>query len=106
MDTVMLTKENFDNEVLAEKNPVVIVFTREEDEACKAALEILEEYKKQDENSLKVCVLMVDEQPALALKFGILDVPALVFMRYGLFQERLITGISVPKIDLIVKAMI
>ena len=32
----------------------------------------------------------VDEQPSLALNYQIASIPTLVFMKYGLFQQRMI----------------
>ena len=39
---------------------------------------------------MKVCKVNVDEQASLALNYQITSIPTLVFMKYGLFQQRMI----------------
>ena len=41
-------------------------------------------------DQVKVCKVNVDEQASLALNYQITSIPTLVFMKYGLFQQRMI----------------
>lgn len=85
-----ITKENFQQEVLGPKVPVILFFASENSdvEDCKKQQEILQDIEKELNESVKVCVLNVDAQPFLALNYGITSTPSIVFMRYGLFQKR------------------
>lgn len=85
-----ITKENFQQEVLGPKVPVILFFASENSdvEDCKKQQEILQDIEKELNESVKVCVLNVDAQPFLALNYGITSTPSTVFMKYGLFQKR------------------
>ena len=41
-------------------------------------------------DKIKVCKVNVDEQPGIAMEYRIASIPTLVFMKYGMFQERMI----------------
>ena len=41
-------------------------------------------------DKVKVCKVNVDEQPSIAMEYRIASIPTLVFMKYGMFQERMI----------------
>ena len=68
-----ITKENFQQEVLGPKVPVILFFASENSdvEDCKKQQEILQDIEKELNESVKVCVLNVDAQPFLALNYGI-----------------------------------
>lgn len=83
-----LTKENFQNEVLGPKEPVLIGFWANGNETCELQLQMLRELD-QDSNNIKVCTVQVDEEPTIALNYGVLDIPALVIMDKGLFVKKI-----------------
>ncbi len=90
MGVVELTKENFQNEVLAASEPVVIDFWATWCGPCKMQAPIIEQVAKELAGKVKVCKVDVDEQSALALEYRIASIPTLVFMNKGVFQERMI----------------
>ena len=90
MAIVELTKENFEQEVLAAKIPVVIDFWATWCGPCKMQSPILDEVAAEMGDKIKVCKVNVDEQPGLAMEYRIASIPTLVFMKFGMFQERMI----------------
>lgn len=90
MGVVELTKENFQNEVLAATEPVVIDFWATWCGPCKMQAPIIEQVSAEMEGKAKVCKVNVDDQPSLALDYRIASIPTLVFMNKGVFQERMI----------------
>jgi thioredoxin 1 len=41
-------------------------------------------------DKVKVCKVNVDEQASLALDYQVVSIPTLVFMKQGMFQERMV----------------
>ena len=92
MAVVELTKDNFEQEVLASRIPVLIDFWASWSEPCKTQTAIVEKVAEEWKDAVKVCTLNVDEQPLLAMNYQIINLPALVFMKDGIFQERMAGG--------------
>lgn len=90
MSVVELTKENFDEEVLAAKVPVLIDFWADWCGPCKMQSPIVDQVAEELGDQVKVCKVNVDEQASLALNYQIVSIPTLVFMKYGIFQEKMI----------------
>lgn len=90
MDVVTLTKDNFEQEVLAAKVPVLIDFWATWCGPCQLQSPVVDEIAKEMGDHVKVCKVNVDEQASLALNYQITSIPTLVFMKYGLFQQRMI----------------
>lgn len=90
MAVVELTKENFQQEVLACKVPVLIDFWATWCGPCMMQGPVIDEIAEEMGDKIKVCKVDVDAQAALALDYRIASIPTLVFMKYGLFQERMI----------------
>lgn len=88
MEVVTVTNDNFEQEVLACKMPVVLGFGSEKNEDCRVQEQIFEELSEELEGQVKFGAVDVDREAALALKYQIFSIPALVVMHYGLFQSR------------------
>lgn len=90
MSVVTLTNENFDREVMEAQVPVLIDFWAEWCGPCRMQSPIVDEVAEELGEKVKVCKVNVDEQSALALKYGIMNIPTLVFMKKGEFQNKMI----------------
>lgn len=90
MGVVELTKENFDAEVLAAKQPVLIDFWADWCGPCRMQSPIVDAVAEEMGDKVKVCKVNVDEQASLALNYQVVSIPTLVFMKYGIFQEKMI----------------
>ena len=90
MAIVELTKDNFEQEVLAAKVPVVIDFQATWCGPCQMQSPIIDKVAQELGDKVKVCKVNVDEQPSIAMEYRIASIPTLVFMKYGMFQERMI----------------
>ncbi len=90
MRVTELTKENFEEEVLAAKVPVLIDFWASWCGPCKMQSPIIDEVAEEMGDKVKVCKANVDEQPSLAMNYQIASIPTLVYMKYGAFQNRMV----------------
>ena len=96
MSVLNITKENFETEVVGSMIPVVIDFWATWCGPCQMQGPIIEEVAEELGDKVKVCKVNVDEEPSIAMNYQIASIPTLVFMKYGLFQKRLI-GLSDEK---------
>ena len=82
MAVVVVTKDNFQEEVMNCDKKVLIDFWASWCGPCRMIAPIIEEIA--DERSdIKVGKVNVDEQPELASKFGVMSIPTLVVMENG-----------------------
>lgn len=83
MAEIILNEQNFDSEVLKSDLPVMIDFWAVWCGPCKVLSPIVEEIAKEYEGRLKVGKVNVDENNALAAKYGVMSIPTLKFFKKG-----------------------
>lgn len=83
MKEVTITAENFAEEVLESDKQVLVDFWAPWCGPCKMLAPIVEEIAEEYADTVKVGKVNVDEEPALAMKFGISSIPALLVFRNG-----------------------
>ena len=96
---VIITKENFENEVLKSDIPVLVDFWATWCGPCMMLSPIVEEIAEEYEGKIKVGKINVDEEPELAANFGIMSIPTLM-----VFENGKVTASSLgykPKEDII-----
>ena len=80
-------EKTFDEAVRGEK-PVLVDFWATWCGPCRMIAPAVEEVAADFEGRAVVGKVDVDEQTELARRFGIMSIPTLVVMKYGLFQNR------------------
>lgn len=83
MAEVVLTKENFKNEVLESDLPVLVDFWATWCGPCRMLSPIIEEIAEEYEGSVKVGKVNVDDEPELAAQYGIESIPTVMYFRNG-----------------------
>ena len=77
MAVVNLTSESFDEEVLLSGKTVLVDFYADWCGPCRMVSPIVEEISEERED-IKVCKVNVDSEPALAARFSVSSIPALM----------------------------
>ncbi len=78
-----VTSENFEEEVLKAKVPVLVDFWASWCGPCKMMTPVVEEIAKEMQERAKVCKVNVDEEADLAVKYGIMSIPTFLVFKEG-----------------------
>ncbi len=102
MSVKIITKENFDSEVIKSQKTVLLDFWATWCGPCQMLSPVVDSFA--DENpDISVCKVNVDEQPELAMAFGIESIPTLVVMKDGKAVKKSLGVIPKEKIAELVK---
>ena len=83
MAEIKLTTQNFENEVLKADKPVLVDFWAEWCGPCKMLSPVISEIAEEYEGKIKVAKLNIDEETALAVKYGIVSIPTVLLFENG-----------------------
>jgi len=77
-----ITEQNFDQQVLQSDQAVLVDFWAEWCGPCHAIAPVLEQIAS-ERSDLKVVKLNIDEQPAVAQRYGVMSIPTLILFKGG-----------------------
>ncbi len=80
---IVVTDSNFDEIVMNSGKPAMVDFWAEWCGPCKMMLPIVEELSKEYEDKLTIAKVDVDNNQAVAGKFGIRNIPTILFIKDG-----------------------
>ena len=84
-----LNEQNFASEVLDSQDLVMVDFWATWCGPCRMLIPVVDQIADEQRPGVKVCKLNVDDAQAIAAKYGIASVPAILFFKGGEVKDRL-----------------
>jgi thioredoxin 1 len=78
-----VTEATFEAEVLASERPVIVDFWAEWCGPCHAVSPVLERIAEERAAELRLVKVNIDEEPALAQRYGVMSIPTIVLFEGG-----------------------
>lgn len=80
---ITLTESNFESEVLKSDKPVLVDFWADWCGPCKMLAPTIEQIADENEGTIKVGKVNVDDEAELAQKYGIVSIPTVILFKNG-----------------------
>lgn len=105
-NVLTLTDENFQQEVLESKVPVLVDFWAPWCGPCRMVGPIVESLAVDNEGKLVVGKLNVDENKDTAVKYGIRGIPTLIIFKDGAEVKRIVGAQGKPQLQKVIDEVI
>ncbi|MBE7027878.1 MAG: thioredoxin [Ruminococcaceae bacterium] len=90
MSELIITKENFEEEVLNSDIPVLLDFWASWCAPCRMLSPIISEIAEEYEGKIKVGKVNIDDEQALAMDFNIVSIPTVIYFKDSKVQNTLV----------------
>ena len=99
MSTKDVTDATFQAEVLEADKPIMVDFWAEWCGPCRAVSPILDKIAEEHADKLSIVKLNVDDNPEIAMKYGITSIPAMYVFKDGEVVKRVIGAKPKPALE-------
>ncbi|MGO4987823.1 MAG: thioredoxin [Gallicola sp.] len=104
MGAIVITNDNFEEEVLnAKESKVLVDFWASWCGPCKMLSPIIDEIASENHEGLKVCKVNVDENQSLAMKYQVMSIPTLLVFENGEVVKTSVGALQKDKVLELVK---
>ena len=103
MAEIIITKENFENEVIKSDIPVIVDFWATWCGPCRMLAPIIEEIAEEYAGKVKVGKIDVDSQPELAMQFRVASIPTLMVFKDGKLVNQALGYMPKAKVEALLK---
>ena len=87
---VVLTKDNFEMEVVKAEELVMIDFWASWCGPCRAVAPIMDELASEFDGKVKICKVNVDEESELAQRYRVMSIPTIILFKSGQMADKII----------------
>ena len=102
MAVVKLTTETFDQEVLQAGQTVLVDFYADWCGPCKMMAPVVEELAG-EEPGVKVCKINIDDEMAIAQRYGVMSIPTFIAFKNGEVAGKQVGAMSKSKLQELVR---
>ena len=102
MAVVKLTTDNFDQEVLQAGQTVLVDFYADWCGPCKMMGPVVEELAGEESN-VKVCKINIDEEMAVAQKYGVMSIPTFISFKNGEIAGKQVGAVPKSKLQELIR---
>ena len=102
MAVVKLTRDNFDQEVLQAGQTVLVDFYADWCGPCKMMGPVVEELAGEESN-VKVCKINIDEEMAVAQKYGVMSIPTFISFKNGEVAGKQVGAVPKSKLQELIR---
>jgi len=82
-NAIQATEKTFDEEVLGSETPVIVDFWAEWCGPCHMVAPVLDQIVAERAGDVRLVKVNIDEQPALAQRYGVMSIPTMIMFRDG-----------------------
>lgn len=101
MSVLMITNDNFDEEVIKSDKPVLLDFWASWCDPCRMVSPVVDRIAE-DRDDIKVGKINIDEQPELATQFEITSIPTLMIIKDGKVTNKAVGALPREAIEALI----
>ena len=102
-DLITITDQNFQAEVLASEQPVLIDFWATWCGPCRAIAPAVEELAKEYKGKVKIGKMDIDAHQDTPAKYGVMSIPTLLLFKNGKVADQIVGAVPKSKLDQMIK---
>lgn len=103
MSEITITSTNFESEVLQSDIPVLVDFWASWCGPCKMLAPTISEIASEYEGKVKVGKINIDDDTAIAIKYGIVSIPTVVLFKNGEVADKSVGFVPKAEIEAMLK---
>lgn len=103
MSEITITSANFESEVLQSDMPVLVDFWASWCGPCKMLAPTISEIASEYEGKVKVGKVNIDDDTAIAIKYGIVSIPTVVLFKNGEVADKSVGFVPKAEIEAMLK---